>query len=486
MVFQDETRTPTEATAHSIEAEQAVLGAVLMNNDAFGVIAGRITAEDFYEPVHQSLWEICSDLINRGRPANPITVRTFIPDGLQIDPNTTIKQYVARLAAAATTIINAPDYAQTIRDMADRRRLASVGEELLVRRDPLGVERLAAEAIARLDAVIVARTRHHTPQVNMSQAVGRALDAASEAYQRGGEISGITWGLRALDRKTLGLQRGELIVAAGRPGMGKSALGCSVARRSAEKGTRVLMISLEMGDISLTHRMLTDELFDRHGPLAYSLLRSGKFQAVDYERLADAGERLKLLPITIEQRPGLTVGQITALTRQHQRKHGLDLLVVDHMHLVRPSERYAGNRVAEVGEISGALKATAKDLGIAVLALCQLSRGVEQREDKRPTLSDLRWSGEIEQDADLIIMLHRQAYYLQRLLTSGSAEEQAEALTKLEKCSNVLEAIVEKARNGPTGIVHLFCDIGANVVRDLEEGRTSAETNMGPVPESFI
>lgn len=462
-----------KSPVHSIEVEQALLGAVILNNDAYFLAERRVSAYDFYELLHQELWKAFAETIGAGHKTDVkllIARLGALGDVVKLPSSMTLAKYVASLAGNATGVIMASDYATVIRDLADKRRIGSIAAlaEEQSRQDSVKPEDLASQAIDALDGVVSKRVLLSLPRVDARQAVARAVDAVAQAYQRDGAITGITWGVKALDAKTLGMQRGEFTVAAGRPGMGKTALAVSVTRMTAEAGNRVLLCSLEMGDIALTQRILSDHMYALGIRMPYWLLRQGRIGAADFEHITDAARTVAEFPITIEQRPGLTASQIAALARQHKRREGLDMLVVDHMHLIKPGERYAGNRVAEVGESSAALKGIAKELDIAVLALCQLSRQVEGREDKRPGLSDLRWSGDIEQDADLIIMLFREAYYLSRMNPAPQTKEHEEWQVKLSKCHQVLEVGVEKQRNGPIGRLNLFCSIECNAVRDPE------------------
>jgi replicative DNA helicase len=449
---------------HSIESEQALIGAILINNDAFNVVADKVRPDDFFEPVHATIFGVCADLIRSGKRVTPVTLGVFLPP-VEV-AGLSMQQYIARLAAEATTVINAADYAGLIRDMADTRRIASVAETL-ASAGPQNPAEVAGQGIEALDAIVASRTATGAPSLTMGQAVSRAIDAAATAYQREGRLSGISWGLQELDAMTLGLQRCELVVLAGRPGMGKSAMGLCVTRTAAKQGHPSIFFSLEMGDIPLTQRMLADEMFDEK-PIAYWLLRAGKFSEQDFQRMTEAAIRIGELPLRIEQQPALTVAQISARARQAKRRGALDLIVVDHLHLVRASERYSGNRVQEIGEVTSGLKALAKELDCAVLALCQLNRGLEGRDDKRPSLSDLRGSGNIEEDADTVAMLYRESYYLERRKPPESdADEFAQWLARMEASSNKLDAIIEKQRNGPIGTVKLFCNIGCNAVRTL-------------------
>lgn len=453
---------------HNIEAEQSLIGGVLLNNDAFPLAAKHITAEHFFEPIHQSIWGIVESLIGAGKRADPIIVPIFLPKA-EITPNVTTKQYLARLAAEATTILNVPDYARIVRELADRRRLTEIAQGLMPV-DGTHPASIAVEAISALDSLVAAASDNASPSLDMRQATERAIDAVAHAYQNEGKVLGIPTTLRDLDRKLGGMSRGDLVILAGRPGMGKSAMILTMLRRAAEQGYKSLFTSLEMNDVSLTQRMISDVIFDAPGEnLAYSFLRSGRFHERLFEKVQDAGRWLATLPIRIEQQGGMTMSQIAARARQIKRKDGLDILAIDHLDLVRPSGRYSGNKVYELGEITAAAKVLAKELDIVVVLLCQLSREVEKREDKRPQLSDLRSSGSIEQDADTVIFLFRKSYYLANSEPEHGTEDHLKWEAEVAANQFALQAIVAKQRMGPTGPVDLFCDIANNAVRDLEK-----------------
>jgi replicative DNA helicase len=259
------------------------------------------------------------------------------------------------------------------------------------------------------------------------------------------------------------------------PGMGKTALALCIARATAAAGEPTYFQSLEMGDVSLSDRNLADVAFDARRPIPYYDVANGQLSDAQAERIIEAARLQRDIPLQIDPAPGLTVSQIAARVRRHRQnleRKGLRLgpVIVDHMHIVAASKRYSGNRTNEVGEISAALKALAKELDVPVIALAQLSRGVENRDDKRPNMADLRDSGSIEQDADTIIFVYREAYYLERS-TGANAAQEALRIDRLIDVKDQLEAIVAKQRNGPTGTVHLFCNIACNAVRDLEGQR---------------
>jgi replicative DNA helicase len=450
----------------SIEAEESLLGAILLNNDAHGRVSDIIEPHHFGEPLLGHIYDVASTLIRAGKLANPITVQAFLPP-MVYDTGVKTKTYVARIAAASTTIINAIDYAKHVRELADRRQIAEIA--LLMAPDAATeAVQLAAEAIEQLDAIVTSRASTGAPSLDMRQAMIRAIEAAATAYQDGSHIQGVPTTLRDLDSRMGGMARGDLVILGGRPGMGKSAALLTMLRRQAEKGFKSILFSLEMSDIPMSHRMISDYIFDLPGDnISYSNLKKGNFHEKMFTPVQKAATAMSALPIRIEQQPGLTVSQIAARARQHKRRHGLDVLAVDHLDLVRASGRYAGNKVYELGETTAALKALAKEMDIVVLLLCQLSREVEKREDKRPQLADLRSSGSIEQDADTVIFLYRHEYYLASKEPQAATPEYELWQNEIAKCHNKLLAIIAKQRSGPTGSVELFCDIGHNAIRDL-------------------
>lgn len=449
---------------HSLESEQSLIGAVLMNNAAFEVVDDIVQANHFSEAIHREIWEVCASLIGMGKLCSPLTIRTFLRADIEVG-TLTLQEYLAALAADAASIINAGDFARIIRDLADRRLIIEVGQELQQsgERDNLA---LAAWGVDYLDGIVAAQSMSGAPALDMDAALARAVDAAATAYERGGKIRGLSYGLRELDARTLGAAPGQLIVVGGRSSMGKSAMALSIARNFGLGGHRTLFFSLEMGDVDLTTRMISDEMFRPGHRMSYWQIASGRYHESKFQEITDAAMRLRSMPIRIEQQPGLTVAQIGARSRQYKRRHGLAAIMVDHLGLVKASGRYAGNRVYEIGEITGSLKELAKELGIPVILLAQLNRGLEARDDKRPTMADLRSSGDIEQDADTIMLLYRPAYYLAKKEPAAGSAEFLIWTAEMEKLENVLEIGIEKQRSGPTGRVKLFVDIGANAIRD--------------------
>lgn len=449
----------------SIEAEQGLLGALMINNEVMRFVADIITPDHFGETLHGYIFECCQQLIGAGKLATPVTLKQLIPDQMIMEGMTT-SRYLARLAAEAVTIITAPDYARIIRDLAKRRELNLLADRI---REPVpyDVLDLASSAIEEIDAIVGELSHSATRGVSSAGMMVGAVDAAARAYQAEGRILGIPSGLTKLDRKLLGFTKGELIIMAGRPGMGKSALMVTASRNMAELGHRGILFSQEMSDVALGQRMISDKMFNA-GPINYFNFRSGRFDEAAFGRVRDAAEAIALLPLRIEPQPAQTMSQIAAKARQAKRRGGLDFVMVDHLQIMGTSGKYQ-TRNDQIGEITAGAKALAKELDIAFFLLCQLSRAVEGRDNKRPMMSDLRDSGNIEQDADVVIMLYREMYYLERRVPPAGTAEHAVWQTAVVRAQNKLELLVEKQRAGPTGTVEVFCNIGCNAVRDLDE-----------------
>jgi replicative DNA helicase len=453
-----------------IGVEQQLLGAIFINNDAYGRVADLVKAEDFYEGAHQNIFRVMASQIEAGKAATPMTVRAFLED-YELVPGMSLQQYLAQVAANATTIVNAPDFARVIRELADRRRVAEIAHQMAPRADTEAAK-MASDAIEALDTILTSSASTSLPAVGMAQVMAQSIDQIAKAYQDDSKLIGVPTGLKDLDQKTGGLAPGDLIVLAGRPGMGKSAVLLSLLRNAGRKGYRSLLFSLEMSAAQCGERMISDTIFDLIGEnVPYANLRTGSFHEKLFQQIRDAAEINRELPITIEEQPSLTLSQIATRARRMKRRGGLDILAVDHLDLVRPAGRYAGNKVYELGEITSGLKALAKELAIPVILLSQLSRDVEKREDKRPMLSDLRSSGSIEQDADSVIFFYRPMYYLQNSEPKAGTPEYVQWQDDLINATNKLFAIIAKQRMGPTGTIELFCDIANNAVRDMGVAR---------------
>jgi replicative DNA helicase len=453
---------------HNIEVEQALLGAILVNNEAFYRVSDFLEPEHFFEPLHQKLYKDIGSLVRAGKAATPITLKTFLPADLDV-AGLNASQYLARLATEATTVINAGDYGRTIYDLALRRALISIGEVMVnVAYDApveLGPQAQIEDTERRLYE-LAETGRYDGGFQRFAQALTTAVENAARAYERDGKLSGLASGLRDLDRMMGGLQPSDLIVLAGRPGMGKSSLATNIGYNIAKawrgevradghitsvNGGIVGMFSLEMSADQLATRIIAD-----HAEISSSRIRRGEIESSDFDRLAEAAREMESIPFYIDETGGLSIAQLAARARRLKRQKGLDLIIVDYIQLLQGSSRRAAEgRVQEVTEITTNLKALAKELNVPIIALSQLSRQVESRDDKRPQLSDLRESGSIEQDADVVMFVYREEYYLRNREPRPGTEEHFKWQAEMEAAHGKAEVIIGKQRHGPTGTVQL-------------------------------
>jgi replicative DNA helicase len=461
--------TPAYRNApHNIEAEQSLLGAILVNNDAFYRVSDFLEPKHFFEQIHQVIFETAGSLIRMGKVATPVTLKTFLPADTDLG-GMTVGQYLARLAAEATTIINAQDYGRTIYDMALRRDLIRIGEDMVnVAFDaPVDFAPRAQIEDAERQLYELAETgRYDGGFQRFAQALTTAVDMAANAYKRDGKLSGIATGLRDLDTKMGGLQHSDLIIVAGRPGMGKTALATNIAYNVAKahraevqadgtmksvNGGVVGFFSCEMSAEQLATRILAEQT-----SIASSMIRRGGITEADFEKIRNYSIELQSLPLYVDETGGLSISQLTARARRLKRQKGLDLIVVDYIQLLQGSGKKGNeNRVQEVTEITTSLKALAKELNVPIIALSQLSRQVENRDDKRPQLSDLRESGSIEQDADVVMFVYREEYYLANKEPRIGTPEYEKWQLDMSLVHGKAEVIIGKQRHGPTGTVEV-------------------------------
>jgi replicative DNA helicase len=474
---------PTFRTApHNIEAEQALLGAILVNNEAFYRVSDFLEAKHFFEPIHQRIYELAGGLVRANKVATPVTLKTFLPGDVDI-AGLSVNQYLARLAAEATTIINAQDYGRTVYDLSVRRDLILIGEDMVNLAYDAPVDSTPLHHIEDAERKLyeIAETgRYDSGFQRFAQALTTAVDMAARAYQRDGSLSGLATGLTDLDARMGGLQPSDLIILAGRPGMGKTALATNIAyniakayvpetradgQTAAANGGIVGFFSLEMSAEQLATRIIAEQT-----GIPSNKIRRGGIDEGDFEKIKDISIELQSLPFYVDETGGLSVGQLAARARRLKRQRGLDVLVVDYLQLLQGnSRRSSENRVQEITEITTRLKALAKELNIPILALSQLSRQVEGREDKHPQLSDLRESGSIEQDADVVMFVYREEYYHQmRKPTEANREKFAEWLAEGERVDGKAEVIIGKQRHGPTGTVELQFDAAVTRFANLD------------------
>ena len=451
---------------HNIEAEQALLGAILVNNDAFDRVSDFLRPEHFSEEVHRRIFDVAGQLIRSGKLASPITLKTFL--GEHDLGGVTVPQYLARLAAEATTVINAEDYGRTIHDLAIRRDLILIGEDIVNAAYDAPVAATPREQIEEAERKLyaVAETgRYEGGFQRFSDALTIAVDMAAKAFERDGRLSGVATGLTDLDRYMGGLQPSDLVIVAGRPGMGKTALATNIAFNIAKayefkmrpdgspettNGGIVGFFSLEMSAEQLATRIIAEQ-----AAVPSYKIRRGDINEGEFHRIADAARLMQSIPFYIDQTGGLSIAQLTARARRLKRQRGLDVLVIDYLQLLGASKTRSDSRVQEVTEITTGLKALAKEMNVPVIALSQLSRQVESRDDKRPQLSDLRESGSIEQDADVVMFVFREEYYLKNKQPREGTEEFVNWQTDMERVHGRAEVIIGKQRHGPTGTIEL-------------------------------
>ncbi len=443
----------------NLEAEQELLGALLINNDAASRMSDTLSAADFADSRHGRIFAAAMRLIERGEIANPVTLKAHF------ERDESLKEiggpaYLARLAASATTIINVGDYAKVIRDLSIRRQLITLGEDVVNGSYETDIDKPATALIEKAEEQLFSLAEAGQAErafLGFNEAISASIRMA-EAAKRHGGLSGVGTGLRDIDDKLGGLHRSDLIILAGRPSMGKTALATNMAFNAAkeyvlsggQRGARVAFFSLEMSAEQLATRILSTE-----AEIPSSDLRRGKIDDQQFQRLVQAAGELSRVPFHIDETGSISISMLRTRARRLKRTSGLDLIVVDYLQLMRGSNLRQDNRVQEISEITQGLKALAKDLEVPVLALSQLSRQVEARDDKRPQLADLRESGAIEQDADVVCFVFREEYYKARTEPREGTPEHATWQAEMEKIHNTAEMIIGKQRHGPIGTVKL-------------------------------
>jgi replicative DNA helicase len=463
-----------------IEIEQGLLGALLLNNNALDQIGDNLEPRHFAEPLHGAIYDIAAAMIREGRVVTPITIKPFLPDNVKLG-GLTLAQYLARLAAEATSVINAADYARSIADLAARRALIGIGQEMIAaaRTAPFDMPASAQIEAAERRLYEIAETGRAGSGAGsgfapFAEAAASAMDMAAHACQRDSNLTGLATGIRDLDARMGGLQPSDLIIVAGRPGMGKTALATNIATHVASAGHATGFFSLEMSSEQLATRIIAE----RAG-ISSSAIRRGTVLEHEFGRFAEAEAELRAMPLAIDQTGALSIGKLCARARRLHRQHGLDLLVVDYIQLLGGNgRRFNDSRVQEVTEITTGLKALAKELNVPVVALSQLSRAVEAREDKRPQLSDLRESGSIEQDADVVLFVFREEYYLAGKEPRPGSAEHLTWQAQMEAATGRAELIIGKQRHGPTGTVAVRFDARVTRFSDLAGEYCPEERDM--------
>ncbi|WP_445678670.1 replicative DNA helicase [Radicibacter daui] len=454
------------------EAEKGLLGALLTNNRAYEKVSEFLRADHFYDPLHGRIFDAVVRMIDRNQIADPVTLKNFFeadPDLREVGGTV----YLADLASSVIGVMNVQDYGQTIFDLAMRRKLIDLGEEMVNESYRPDIEITAVQQIEKAEQQLydLATTGDFKGDFTpFNIALGTAISHAEAAFKRDSHIAGCTTGLRDLDNKLGGLHPSDLLILAGRPSMGKTALATNIAFNAAKayvdsggrEGAPVAFFSLEMSAEQLAGRILSER-----AEIPSENIRRGDLRDADFLKMVQVSNELQRLPLFIDDTPALSITAVRTRARRLKRQSGLGLLVVDYLQLLSGTVGGGSeNRVQEVSQITRGLKAIAKELEIPVLALSQLSRQVEQREDKRPQLADLRESGSIEQDADVVMFVYREQYYLERAEPGRRPDESEEKFndryeqwkTRLSEVYNTGEAIIAKQRHGPVGSVRMFFD----------------------------
>lgn len=473
----------------NIPAEQSLLGALLVNNEALSRLGDQLMAEHFYEPLHARIFEAIRKFNDKGLVANPVTLKHYFDQDAAL-ADIGGGAYLAKLAGAAITVINITDYSTMIYDLALKRQLIAIGEEVVNEAFLHAIDMPATSQIENAEQKLFNLSIEGSGDKgfrSIKQSIIGSIKQAEYAYKNNGGVVGLTTGLVDMDKLLGGLQRSDLLILAGRPSMGKTALavnvaynGClALAKEAADSGKPtkevgcVGFFSLEMSGEQLTTRMLSSA-----SKLNSHKIIQGRLNSEEFAHLVRTSNIMASMPFFIDDTPALTIASLRTRARRLKRQNNLRLLVVDYLQLLRGNSAASqANRVQEVSEITQGLKAIAKELDVPVVALSQLSRAVEQREDKRPLLSDLRESGSIEQDADVVLFIFREEYYLARSMPSMDDDVKFQKWQEdMNKVMNVAEVIVAKHRNGPIGTVKLRFEPNLTEFSNLAEAYDQPES----------
>ena len=488
MAYDDHAKPRTQDAPHNTAAEAAILGAILFDNNAYHRVSEILIDTDFYVPSHREIYNVIARFIPNGKMADGVTLHDEFSRKGQLE-SIGGAVYLSELLDCAAFGPEIVDYAHIVRDLAIRRELIDIGSGMV------GTATQPSDDIPGSAQIETAEKKLGELAMRGSarggfkafgKAVTQSIEMATAAYQRDGKIAGISTGLMDLDGKLGGLHNSDLLILAGRPSMGKTSLATNIAYNAAaalkeglnEQGQRVLQDGAIVGFFSLemsSEQLATRILAERSGVQSHRI-RQGDLERHEYDKLRDAAAELESLKLFIDDTGGISISQLAARARRQKRGGGLDLLIIDYLQLITGSGSKKGeSRVQEVSEITMGLKALAKELNIPIIALSQLSRQVEQREDKRPQLSDLRESGSIEQDADAVLFVYRESYYLERQEPDDAGEKFAEWQDKMERLRNIAEVIVSKQRHGPIGKVELHFDPNVTKFSNLDKRFAQSE-----------
>lgn len=441
---------------NNIEAEQAVIGSILVSNDIFDEINTIISSINFYDPMHQKIFEAIESLIYKGMLANPITLKNYFEDEKD-DIN--VPEYLVKVTKFSTSVRQAVEYSKIIYDMFVRRKLIKISEETIdsAKLNDLDTNgQTIIENSERQLFDLAEKGSFNSSLIKFDDAMKQTIEMASAAYKNEEGIVGVPTGLRDLDDKLGGLHQSDLIIIAGRPSMGKTSLATNIAFNAAQKlqdidkKSSIAFFSLEMSSEQLSTRIISEQ-----ARISSNDIRRGRISDDQFDKFLETSKNIAELPLYIDETPAISIAALSNRARRIKRLFGLDMIVVDYIQLMRGTTYNKDGRVQEISQITQGLKAIAKELAVPVVALSQLSRQVEQRDDHKPQLADLRESGSIEQDADVVMFVYREGYYLSRKEPREATVEHAEWQAKMNEVAHLAQIIIGKQRHGPIGNVTL-------------------------------
>ena len=445
-----------EELPNNIEAEQSVLGSILLQNEIFDEINTLIASANFYDPLHQKIFAAIENLIYKGMLANPITLKNHF-EKEKDDIN--IPEYLVKITKFSSSSRQAIEYSKIIYDMYVRRELIKISENTIDNAKINDLNLSGQKIIENSEKSLfdlAEKGSFSSSLIKFNDAMKLTIEMASNAYKNEDGIVGVSTGLKDIDDRLGGLHQSDLIIIAGRPSMGKTALATNIAFYAAKKiqdenkKSSVAFFSLEMSSEQLSTRILAEQ-----SRITSHNIRRGKISDDEFDKFIETSKTISELPLFIDETPAISIAALSNRARRIKRLHGLEMIVVDYIQLMRATMNNKDGRVQEISEITQGLKAIAKELSVPVVALSQLSRAVEQRDQKKPQLSDLRESGSIEQDADVVMFVYREAYYLEKQEPRPATVEHAEWQAKMNEVSNLAEIIIGKQRHGPTGNIML-------------------------------
>jgi replicative DNA helicase len=457
-----------EELPNNIEAEQSVIGSILLSNEIFDEINILISSKNFYDPMHQKIISAIEKLIYSGMLANPITLKNYFENEKD---ELNVPEYLVKITKFSTSSRQAIEYSKLIYDLYVKRELIKISENVIDAAKLNDLDNDGQKIIENYEKSLfdlAEKGSFSSTIVKFDEALKRTIEMASSAYKNDEGIVGVPTGLTDLDDRLGGLHKSDLVIIAGRPSMGKTALATNIAFYAAKKiqdegkKSSIAFFSLEMSSEQLSTRILAEQ-----SRIKSNDIRRGRISEEQFDKFIETSKNITELPLYIDETPAISIAALSNRARRIKRKYGLDMVVVDYIQLMSASN-YREGRVQEISEITQGLKALAKELSVPVLALSQLSRAVEQRDDKKPQLADLRESGSIEQDADVVMFVYREAYYTERKEPRPATVEHAEWQAKMNEVSSLAEIIIGKQRHGPTGNIMLEFEAMFTKFKDIQ------------------